>query len=274
MAKVARQLPAGYRGLVAEVQIVTPRGVALRGTFENPGGSSNRAVLFSHPLLCDRFSSPHFPTLSKVYQDAGYATLIFDYSGHGLSDDDNVVMNSRVEDLRAASGWLADQGFDQQLLHAHSSGALSGFRAKPPAVRSMFVTSGVLGPMTYDWDLIFGSSQLEQLDRTGIMEIMDDTPGPRKLFTLTSQTLVDLSLNKAQDLLKDLDVPVMLVYDQADEEAGLIDLAAEAFQLLPDGSRLEVVRSTAFSDEANLGLLSRIARDWSGHTLPPRGSSG
>ena len=256
---------------MSDVQILTPRGVRLRGTFVNPVDSTNAAVLFSHSVLCDRNSSPHFPRLSKMYRSLGYATLIFDYSGHGYSDDDPISVEHRTEDLRAASAWLADQGFGRQLLHAHSTGALSAFKAHPFAVEAMFVTSGVLGPVTFEWDWIFAPVQLEQLDRQGFMEIPDDSPGPRKTFTLTSQTLLDLSLNKAPELLRDLEVPTLLVYDRADENAGLVVSATEAFHLFPDGSRLEIIQDAEFSDEGNLERLSSLARDWILMQLPREG---
>ena len=260
-----------YRGMVSEVEILTPRGVRLRGTFVNPVDSGNAAVLFSHSVLCDRNSSPHFPRLSKMYRSLGYATLIFDYSGHGYSDDDRISVDHRTEDLRAASGWLADQGFGRQLLHAHSTGGLSAFKAHPFAVDAMFVTSAVLGPVTYEWDRIFAPAQLEQLDSRGFMEVPDDSPGPRETFTLTSQTLVDLSLTKAPDLLRDLEVPTLLVYDRADESAGLVANATEAFHLFPDGSRLEIVQDAEFSDQGNLERLSGLARDWILTQVPREG---
>lgn len=253
---------------MSEVRILTPRGVELAGTYTAPVDTTDAAVLFSHSFLMDRRSSAHFPILAKRYRALGYATLGFDYSGHGSSDDDRITVEHRTEDLRAASGWLADQGFTRQMIHAHSTGSLSAFRARPPAVEALFVTSGVLGPVSYEWESIFSSEQLDELDRTGLMEIMDDSPGPRRCFTINSQTLVDLSLNKPEELLHDLTAPVCLVFDRADEERGLVVTATEAFHLLPDGSRLEVVEDTAFNKEENLDLLCDIAEKWVLQRLP------
>lgn len=257
-----------YVGMVADVQILTPRGVQLSGTFVVPEDAQDAAVIFSHSFLCDRQSSPHFPRLAKMYRALGYATLVFDYSGHGLSDDDPLTADRRTEDFRAASAWLAEQGFTRQLAHAHSTGSLSALRAHPPAVKSFLVTSGALGGVTYDWEAIFAPEQLDQLDHNGFVEVPDDSPGPRRSFRVTSQTLVDLSLNRAEDLLKEVDTPLLLVYDRADEEAGLVTTATEAFPLLPDGSRLEVVEDVRFSDEVNLERLSELAMDWVRQRLP------
>ncbi|WRS30896.1 alpha/beta fold hydrolase [Actinomycetaceae bacterium MB13-C1-2] len=253
---------------MSEVRILTPRGVELAGTYTAPVDSTDAAVLFSHSFLMDRSSSAHFPKLAKRYRGLGYATLGFDYSGHGSSDDDRITVEHRTEDLRAASGWLAEQGYTRQLIHAHSTGSLSAFRGRPPAVESLFVTSGVLGPVSYEWESIFSSEQLDELDRTGLMEIPDDSPTPRRCFTINSQTLIDLSLNKPEELLHDLTSPVCLVFDRADEKRGLVATATEAFHLLPDGSRLEVVEDAAFSLEENLDLLCDLAEKWIVQQLP------
>lgn len=255
---------------MSQVRIQTPRGVQLAGTFTVPVDSTDAAVLFSHSFLMDRQSSAHFPKLAKMYRGLGYATLGFDYSGHGSSDDDRIIVEHRTEDLRAASGWLAEQGFTRQLIHAHSTGSLSALRARPTAVEAMFVTSAVLGPVSYDWEAIFSQEQLEQLDRTGFMTIPDDSPGPREAFTINSQTLVDLSLNKPEELLRDLTTPLQLVYDRADEERGLVVTATEAFPLLPDGSRLEVVEDVSFNDPKNLDQLGELAKEWILLQLPIR----
>ncbi len=259
---------ARYVGYVAEVRILTPRGVQLSGTFVDPVDSTDAAVVFSHSLLCDRTSSPHFARLAAHYRSLGYATLMFDYSGHGLSDDDVITTELRQEDLRAVSSWLAERGFSRQILHAHSTGTIAAVKAHPPAVKTMFLTSPVLGPMDYDWEAIFSEKQLRDVETTGRMRVPDDSPGPREAFAFTSQTLIDLSLNSAEDLLAGLTVPIALVFDHHDTEHGLVQSATEAFALLPDGSRLDIVEDTDFSDEGNLDRLCGMSGEWVERHVP------
>ena len=108
----------------------TPRGITLSGTFVQPVDSRDAVVLFSHSFLADRHSGGHFDDLARAYRKAGYATLQFDYSGHGLSDDEVISRESQIEDLQAASGWLADQGFTNQLIHGHSFGSVTALAAR------------------------------------------------------------------------------------------------------------------------------------------------
>lgn len=262
-----------YLGIVTEVEITTPRGSTLRGTFINPVDSTDAAVVFSHAFLCDRQSSLHFSVLAGKYRSLGYATLIFDYSGHGASDDDPITLDRRVEDLRAASGWLADQGFTRQLLHAHSSGSISAVKSRPKAVKSYFLTSPVLGPLDYDWEAIFSAEQLEELERKQETRILEDTGSGRAYFRITPQTLIDLSLNRADHLLKKLEQPVLMVYDSADVERGMDIAGMEIFSLLPNGSRLEIAQGHNFSQKQDLETLWQIARPWVTRQLPIRRAS-
>lgn len=257
-----------YVGCVAQIEILTPRGVTLSATFTNPVDTDDAAVIFSHPFLCDRNSSPHFPVLAAKYRSLGYATLIFDYSGHGRSGDDPITLDRRVEDLRAASGWLADQGFTRQLLHAHSSGTTSALKARPKAVRAMFLSSPVTGPLNYDWEAIFSPTQLEELEKHHRTRVPDDTTAAREYFEVIPQTLIDLSLNRREDLLSGLEVPAFFVYDKSDVELGLTDAAVEIFASLPAGSRVEIVEDVSFGPKEHLDQLWDLAEKWVKVQLP------
>ena len=254
-----------------EVEIVTPRGVVLRGTFTKPAGSSDGAVLFSHAFLCDRLSSPHFSILAEEYHRLGYATLIFDYSGHGASDDDPITTELRVEDLRAASGWLSDQGFDRQLLHAHSSGSVSALRSRPRAVQAVFLSSPIVGPMDYDWEQIFSASQLEELEKNHSTRVMEDGPTKRLFLHVTQQTLLDLALNDPEDLFDGLETPVLILCDRTDAERGVAEGAQETLDLLPPDSHIEIVTDRDFSVEEDLEALWGFAKQWAEKHVPLQG---
>ena len=95
----------------------TPRGITLSGTFVQPVDSRDAAVLFSHSFLADEHSGGHYDELARAYRKAGYATLQFDYSGHGRSDDEVITRESQIEDLQAASTRLFTVTLLARLLH-------------------------------------------------------------------------------------------------------------------------------------------------------------
>ncbi len=250
------------------MRIRTPRGLSLAGTFTNPVDAVDAAVLFSHSFLANRHSGEHFDRLARVYRAAGYATLEFDYSGHGASDDDIITSEGQIEDLRAASGWLADQGFPRQLIHGHSFGSVTALLARPPAAETMILSGAVTGPVSYDWEAIFSPVQLDELEAHGVTTIPDDSPGPRRNFTISKQTLVDLSMVDTHRLLDGLEHPVLIIHDADDEQVGLVQMTQENFSRLPAGSQVEVVRGSRFGAGENPRALSDLSLAWSRAHLP------
>ncbi len=262
--------PLGYRGGVSEVQIVTPRGIRLSGTFVVPVDSTDAAVIFSHSVFDDRMSGLHFKRLASIYRSMGYATVKFDYSGHGLSDDDVVTFSNQAEDLRAVSGWLADQGFRRQLIHGHSFGTLAPMKAAPSPVKTMILSAPITGPLDYDWEDVFSVSQLDELEMKGFTTISDDSPGPRAEFLVSRDSLAQLSLNDPKKLLGHLEVPVLLIHDADDIRRGLTELTMEASSLLPEGSHVETVEDASFGQGNNLEKLSDLSGSWARAHVPVR----
>ena len=248
----------------------TPRGITLSGTFVQPVDSRNAAVLFSHSFLADEHSGGHYDELARAYRKAGYATLQFDYSGHGRSDDEVITRESQIEDLQAASGWLADQGFTHQIIHGHSFGSVTALAAHLIHATALFLSAPVLGPLSYDWSAIFSNSQLDELEHTGQTRIPDDSDGPREFFTISKQTLADLSMVDSS-IIDPKGAPAFILHDTDDIDLGLVDLTRDAFHRLPDGSRVEMVHDTRFGAGEHPEILLEAALEWAHLWAEPSG---
>lgn len=253
---------------MSEIRIPTPRGVSLAGTYIAPVDSVDAAVLFSHSFLADRHSAEHFDRLGRLYRASGYATLEFDYSGHGESGDEIITLDAEIEDLRAVSGWLADQGYGRQVIHAHSFGATVALAAKPVAALTYILSSPSIGPMSVDWTAIFSDVQLSDLEQYGVTTIPDDSASIRNQFTISKQTLMDLSMGDAEKLLSGLDKPTLIIHDAADVEFGLLAATQEAFHLLPDGSRVEVAGRAQFGAGIRVEDLDAPSLEWAHRWVP------
>ena len=200
-----------------------------------PVDSYDAAVIFSHTFLSDRHASGMFDSLGRVLRRAGYATLAFDYSATAAPRR-NHHLRPAHEDFRAASGWLADQGFTRQVCVGHEFGATVALRAHSPAVQTYVLVSPVLGPLSYDWDMVFSDVQLSDLERHGTTTVPDDTESVRRHFTINKGTLADMSMVSSEKVLRGVSVPVLITHDAFDEETGLLERTRDAFHLLPDGS--------------------------------------
>ena len=230
---------------MSQITIQTPRGVFISGTFTRPVDSRDAAVIFSHTFLSDRHASGMFDSLGRALRRAGYATLAFDFSGHGESGDEIITFDPLIEDFRAASGWLADQGFGRQICVGHEFGATVALRANAPSVQSYVLVSPVLGPLSYDWDLVFSDVQLSDLERHGTTTVPDDSCSVRRHFTINKGTLADMSMVSGEKALRGVTAPILITHDSFDEETGLVDRTRDAFHLLPVGSLVEMTEPPA-----------------------------
>lgn len=233
-----------------------------------------------------------FDVLGRAMRRAGYATLTFDFSGHGGSGDEIIAFDPLIEDFRSASGWLVDQGFERQVCVGHEFGATVALRACPPAVQTYVLVSPVLGPLSYDWHDVFSDVQLSDLELHGTTTIPDDSESVRRQFTISKRTLADMSMVSAQEVLHGLSVPVLITHDSFDSETGLLDRTRDAFHMLPDGSLVEMIvppdsvageytppggmpaagevveRAMHVSNSANLPTLPDVASQWVSRWVP------
>lgn len=241
--------------------MMTPRGIELAGTFIAPVDSRDAAVLFAHGFLTDRHSLGWFDQFGARYRASGYATMAFDFSGCGASDDDVVTIDREVEDLRSVASWLADEGYSRIVIHAHGTGAQAALKARPQAACALVATSPVIEPRSIEWDQVFSPTQLDQLESHGHTAIPNDAPlapvsriaGPaerRERYIISKQTLHDLSLAEPGPLLAGLTIPTLFLFDEVDVERGLAPLSEEARAHLPENAKEAVLAHARFSGGA------------------------
>ena len=270
---------------MTEVRIDTARGIRLAGTLTLPEGAApldvetlqervshgaavpvrgEAAILLAHSFLTDRHGvAGRLDRLAEHYRGQGFATLQFDFSGLGCSDDDVITLAGEVEDLQAAASWLAGLGYARLGVHANGLGATATLLARPESVRTAVLVGAIVGPQSILWEHVFSPDQLDQLDRHGLTRLVDDNPNPRRWNVLSKQTLADVSLQSPETTMADLSWPVLMVHgaltdEFPDSEAG----ATEGFPMLPDGSRLVQIRTSADADESAEEQVARLGTEW------------
>ncbi|MDU0348821.1 alpha/beta hydrolase [Actinomyces sp. MRS3W] len=269
---------------MAEVRIDTVRGISLAATMCLPDGAApfdpnafdddairdgytapprdEGVVIFAHNFLTDRHGlSDRLDELAERYRAAGLATLQFDFSGLGESDDDVITLAGEVEDLQAVSAWLAKRGYVRQAIHANGFGATAALLARPAQVRTAVLAGAVVGPQSILWENVFSPEQLDELDRHGLTRLPDDNPNPRKWDVLSKETLADVSLQSPDKTMADLPWPILMLHGAlTDEFPDTAAAAAEAFPLLPEGSSLHQVQ--AEDGDAAQEEIARLATEW------------
>lgn len=251
---------------MTEVRIATPRGITLAGTMRLPEGvepldveavqaraaegaeaplRKEGAVILLHDFLTDRHGlSRRLDAMAARYRAAGLATLQFDFSGLGDSDDDVVTLAKEAEDLQAAAGWLADLGYVRTAIHANGTGGTAALIGRPEQVRTAVVVGAVVGPQSILWENVFSPEQLDELDTHGITRLPDDNPNAREWDVLSKETLADVSLQTPEKTMADLPWPILMLHGALTDEFPDTQIpAAEGFPLLQDGSRLEQIHA-------------------------------
>ncbi|MDU0968506.1 MAG: alpha/beta fold hydrolase [Actinomycetaceae bacterium] len=247
---------------MSDVRFITPRGVELAATFTAPVDTRDAAVVFAHGFLTDRHAVGWFDKFGARYRAAGYATLAFDFSGCGASEDDVITLDHEVEDLRSACSWLAEQGFTRQIIHAHGTGAEAALKARPPHTQAMVATSPVVEPRAIEWDQVFSPTQIDQLETLGHTAIPNDIEhdGDREQFVISKQTLLDLSMADPEQLLVNLPFPALFLFDEIDVERGLAPLT-DALDYLPANCAQQVLDGARFSAGAS-APTSGLEDEW------------
>lgn len=251
---------------VSEVQIMTPRGKKLAGDWVVPVDSCDICVVLVHSFLGDRHSAGWFDFLSAAYRGAGYQTMAFDLSGCGQSDDDVLTSDNSAEDIQSVCSWLLDNGVKQVIVHAHGYGATASLRAAPLPAATMILTGPISGSTLMDWSAVFSSDQLDQLEIVG-HTIIPGSEGERDHYLISKQTLADLTIVDTQKLATEVTCPVLLIHDGTDQDEGMVESTTQLAALLPDGSRLEVMREANFgagpsAPESGAAALRAKCLDW------------
>ena len=179
----------------------------------------------------------------------------------GAAPLDVETLQERVS--HGAAGWLAGLGYARLGVHANGLGATATLLARPESVRTAVLVGAIVGPQSILWEHVFSPDQLDQLDRHGLTRLVDDNPNPRRWNVLSKQTLADVSLQSPETTMADLSWPVLMVHgaltdEFPDSEAG----ATEGFPMLPDGSRLVQIRTSADADESAEEQVARLGTEW------------
>ena len=127
----------------------------IQGLLQTRPGDKGVVITHPHPLYGGSMHNNVVESLVHAYQQAGYATLRFNFRGVGGSQGEYENGQGEQEDVKAALHYLAEQGKNVVDLAGYSFGAWVNTLTKPPvdAVQRMIMVSP---PVAF---LDFGSAQ-------------------------------------------------------------------------------------------------------------------
>ncbi len=172
-----------------ELTLTTADGVDLNAWYVPAQETGAPTVLLTHGLLGNKWL---FLRLVPWLHDAGYNVMLFDFRGHGQSDDMPTTVGRReVLDVQAALDWLEDEGAGDRVVGLGTS--LGAVALVNTAVRDDRLDALILDSMFAEWSDVDYAKDY----RLPPEWLVPDVPTP-------------------EDLLPQIHVPVFVIHGTAD----------------------------------------------------------
>ncbi|MFY4774018.1 alpha/beta hydrolase family protein [Metabacillus sp. RGM 3146] len=249
-----------------KVYFTNSRGMKLAGNYRDTDGKT--IILFCHGFLSDKSSRGRFDRFAEVLSKDGYATLAFDFSGCGESDDDFITVKKETDDLISALAFARQKGYDRVGLYGHSLGSRICLEACAAAgnIKAMIFTGAATGPVYYQWEEHFSKEQLKELEEKGYITVQ--TEGLRKQILIDGRMLLDFEKADQKKLLSKIDCPVLILHGEDWEEKMLSELTRKGMELLNADSRMVIISGASHSFMEHLDIVEKYMLQWFRKHLP------
>ena len=244
------------------VEFRNASGLRLVGDLR-PGGPA--AVVLAHGFTGDRHEEGRLAAAADALNADGYTVLGFDFAGSGESDDTPITSEGEVADMRAALAFVRERGAAAVGVLGLSLGALVAARAWDPGVATMVFWAPVTDAMPRP-EVWFSREQLDELARTGLITWGKDT-GPRRHLIIDGRHLEERRTLDQRALLGALRCPILILHGARDDLVP-VEGSRRALPLLPEGSRLKIVRGADHVFHRQLPVFIRHTRRWFRTHLP------
>ncbi len=203
-----------------KVTFKNKEGQVLSGRLELPVDQNpHNFVLFAHCFTCNKnFGAGR--NISRALTSMGFGVLRFDFTGLGESEGDfeDTNFSGNVEDLVAASNYLAENHKAPSILIGHSLGgsAVIFASAEMDYVEAVVTIGAPSNPKHVQH--LFKSS-LEEIQSNGLATV---NLGGRD-FTIKKQFLDDLETKSLPDVAKSLRKPLLIMHSPQDTIVGILN---------------------------------------------------
>lgn len=201
-------------------------GETLSGRVDYPEGDIKACALFAHCFTCSK-NLKAVGNITKALAAKGVETLRFDFTGLGESEGDfaNTNFSSNVDDLIAASDFMAEQGNSPSIIIGHSLGGAAILQAahRINSLKAVVTIGAPSNPAHVEHHF---ESKKEEIERTG--EAVVKLAG--RPFKVKKQFLDDLKESKMDQYIENLDKALMVMHAPLDDTVG-IDNAAHIYKM-------------------------------------------
>jgi putative redox protein len=206
------------------IEFTNEDGLTLRGEIYWPPGRVRAFALFAHCFTCTRKSKAAV-AIAVALNRAGFAVLIFDFTGLGGSEGEFAESNftTSVGDLIAAARYLEEQHQAPAVLIGHSLGG-TAVLAAAGRIRSCRAIATLGAPARAAHITHLFSDHVDEIEREGVARVeFGERP-----FTVKRRFLDDVASQSVPENLRTLRCALMIMHAPLDTFVS-IDNAAEIF---------------------------------------------
>jgi len=211
-------------GTSEKITFTGASGDQLAARLDKPPYPPLAYALFAHCFTCSKDILAAKKIASGLIEN-GIAVLRFDFTGLGHSDGEfaNTNFSSNINDLIAASNWLAETHEAPSILIGHSLGgsAILAVAPKVPSSKAICTIGAPFDPAHVTAN--FGLS-IDKIEQDGIAEVM--LAG--RPFTIKKQFLDDVSSHSLTDKISQMKKALLVFHGPLDNTVG-IENASEIF---------------------------------------------
>lgn len=241
------------------------RGQMLAGRIDYPLTTRPIAyALYAHCFTCSK-NLKAVGRISETLAHHGIATLRFDFTGLGESEGDFAETNfsSSVEDLRAASRFLADHHEAPEVLIGHSLGGAVVLRAAEsvPSARAVVTIAAPASPQHIKTHL---EHDLEEIAAEGQADV--ELAG--RTFTLKRHLIDDVEQVDLAASIRSLGRPLLVMHSPIDNTVGVGNAAAIFESARHPKSFLSLDRADhLITDDDDARYAAEVIASWAGRYL-------
>lgn len=195
------------------LQFTGASGAMLAARLHRPAGDPVAYALFAHCFTCTKDLTAAVQ-IADTLAAAGIAVMRFDFTGLGESEGEFASTNftSNVDDLVAAAAFLGEQYTAPALLVGHSLGGAAALlaAAKLPSVRAVVTIAAPSSP-EHALGLIEDARATVEADGVATVRLAG------REFSITSQLLSDLRSQRLLDMVRALEMPLLVCHSPADK---------------------------------------------------------
>ncbi|MCK8060298.1 MULTISPECIES: alpha/beta hydrolase [unclassified Fusibacter] len=241
-----------------KVKIINQKGLTIIGSHYSC--ESESIVIMAHGFTNDKSSNGRFDTLAEALLKQGFDSLVFDFSGSGESDDDELTSLNQANDMESVITFALKSGYKNLVLFGNSFGTLACLKNYRDEVKTMILVGALTDKMVYDWSDYYTKDELKELTEVGCF--LDKTSRKHKI---SRQTLLDFEEVNQEDLLRDLKCPVLIIHGdhpEDEEELLLLKHSRKALEKLPENSKLKVIKNGRHGLRDEWGQVIDLTCDW------------